>query len=310
MDSNAIAKAYFFNIMSNTLQLSSALDDTKLGIGFDPILCSANHSCQPNTVAIFNQPQQLLRAIKPIKQGEEIFVKYVDVTNPTSVRQAELREQYFFTCQCTKCSTGAVHVEDQFLKPGEELDPTFAKVADGLIKRHEKQLSRFAVQTGDETSQKRLAALQAEAFSVSGTTFDFNKGNEAASEDEIKDALRLTINSGLWHIARQPVPHLLRQLLVLYLSQGRMYQAWRVGIKIYFEVHTESLSFYPDRVIDTWMLSTITNSLCNPNNTHFRQIFQETMKGGLDLRVVYFGFLLETRENLDKSFGKQSPFGR
>lgn len=70
--------------MSNTIQLSNPLDDMSLGIGFDPILCSSNHSCDPNSVVVFNQPKLVLRAIKPIKQGEEIFMKYVDVTNPVS----------------------------------------------------------------------------------------------------------------------------------------------------------------------------------------------------------------------------------
>lgn len=70
--------------MSNTIQLSNPLDDTSLGIGFDPVLCSANHSCDPNAVVVFNQPKLVLRAIKPMKKGDEIFMKYVDVTNPVS----------------------------------------------------------------------------------------------------------------------------------------------------------------------------------------------------------------------------------
>lgn len=77
--------------MSNTIQLSSPLDDTSLGVGFDPILCSANHSCDPNAVVVFNQPKLVLRAIKPIKKGEEIFMKYVDVTNPVSEVAVSLR---------------------------------------------------------------------------------------------------------------------------------------------------------------------------------------------------------------------------
>jgi SET and MYND domain-containing protein len=312
MDSNAISKGFFFNIMSNTIQLHSPLDDMKLGIAFDPIICSANHSCEPNTVVVFNQPRILLRAIRPIKKGDEIFMKYVDVTNPFSVRQAELKESYFFSCKCAKCKKGAVWVEDKFLKPPEQLDATIAGVADNLIKRHANHLVKFFIPANDETAQKRVAAMQAEAFSVSGLTFDSNRGNDSASEDEIKDALKLTLNSGMWHITRQPVPHLLRQLLVCYLSQQRTYQAWRVGVKLYFEVapFLHDQPFYPDRVIDTFMLAQVSNQLCNPNILHFRDIFQESMRAGLDLRVVYMGFLIETRENLDQSFGKTSPFGR
>ncbi|KAI5361060.1 putative SET domain, Zinc finger, MYND-type, 4Fe-4S ferredoxin-type, iron-sulfur binding protein [Septoria linicola] len=324
MDSNAISKAFFFNLMSNTLQLSSAIDDTKLGVGFDPILCSANHSCEPNTAVIFNQPKILLRAQTKIKKGDEIFMKYVDITNPFSVRQAELRESYFFGCRCAKCRKGAVHIEDKFLKsadawgddsgPTVRVDAALTKVADGLIQRHQSQLPKFYVPANSETAQKRLAAMQAEAFATSGITFDHNKANDTASEDEIKDALKLTINSGMWHITRQPVPHLLRQLLVLYVSQARTYQAWRVGIKMYYDVSPflsgQVEKFYPDRVIDGFLMATITNQLCNPNIQNHREIFAESLKSGLDLRVVYMMFLIETREMLDFSYGKDSPFGR
>ncbi|KAF7187935.1 Histone-lysine N-methyltransferase ASHR1 [Pseudocercospora fuligena] len=309
----ATAKAFFFNVISNLMQLSNPMDDTKLGIGFDPILNSSNHSCDPNTAVVFNQPKIVLRALRSISKGEEIFMKYIDVSNPFSVRQAELKESYFFSCRCSKCKKGANFDEDKLLKSPTELSPEFAKVADGLIKRHEKQLSKFYLPISDETAQRRAAALQAEAFSVSGITFDFNKGNEEASEDEIKDALKLTLNSGLWSITRQPVPHLLRQLLVCYISQGRAYQAWRVGLKMYFEIAPvlyKSRSFYPDRVVDLWLMTNITNQLCNPNNPHTREIFQESMKSGLDLRVVFTGFLFQTRDNMEKSYGKESPFGR
>ena len=72
----------------NTISLTSALDDVSLGLGFDNIVCSANHSCEPNLVVFFNQPQLLLRALKPIRKGDDLFIKYVDTTNPFSVRQA------------------------------------------------------------------------------------------------------------------------------------------------------------------------------------------------------------------------------
>lgn len=311
MDSQAIAKGLFFNVMSNTVQLSSPLDDTKLGIGFDPILCSANHSCDPNVVTMFNQPRQLLRALKPIKKGEEITMKYVDVTNPFSIRQAELREAYFFGCKCIKCKKGAVWSEDKFLKAAEDLPPAFADIAEQLVKRYEGKLAKFFIPANDPKAQRRMAALQAEAFSVSGITFDINKANETASEDEIKDALKLTLNSGMWSYTRQPVPHLLRQLLILYISAGRTYQAWRIALKTRFEVSPALYpqSFYPDRVVDTWLLTTLTNQLCNPHSGN-QEVFEQSMRSGLDLRIVYFGFLIETREGIEKSYGKESPFGR
>jgi hypothetical protein len=46
-----------------------------------------------------------ISALRPITSGEQIFVSYIDATNPYHVRQAELQDRYFFTCKCTKCSS-------------------------------------------------------------------------------------------------------------------------------------------------------------------------------------------------------------
>ena len=92
--------------MTNTLSLSAPYDDLSLGMGFDPIVCSANHSCDPNAVVMFNQPQVVVRALSRISAGEEVFIKYIDTTNPRSVRRAELNESYYFECNCAKCKLG------------------------------------------------------------------------------------------------------------------------------------------------------------------------------------------------------------
>lgn len=79
-------------------------DDTPIGICFDPVMALANHSCRANAAVVFNGRTASLRAMTDIKQGEEIFVSYIGVTQPTINRRKELRERYFFTCQCQKCS--------------------------------------------------------------------------------------------------------------------------------------------------------------------------------------------------------------
>ncbi|KAL1586937.1 hypothetical protein WHR41_04017 [Cladosporium halotolerans] len=310
IDSQSVTKAFFFNIICNTIALTSALDDISLGIGFDNIVCSANHSCDPNLIVFFNQPQLLLRALKPIKKGDELFIKYVDTSNPFSVRQAELNDQYLFSCRCPKCRKGATHAEDKLLKPADQLKPEFITLADNLVKRHEKQLHKFFVPATPAEAQRRVSAIQAEAFAVSGTTFDYQKGNDAASEDEIKDALKLCLNSGMWSYTRQPVPHLLRQLLVRYLSAGEVYRAWRIGAKKHFECSPALFPqpFYSDRVIDCWMMANVTKALCGNPST--REIYEETRKGGLDLQIVFLGFMLELHDNIDKSYGWESPFGK
>ena len=54
---------------------------------------------------------QVVRAIKPIKAGEEIFVSYIDPLpkknfDTTATRRARLQRQYRFTCKCEACEKG------------------------------------------------------------------------------------------------------------------------------------------------------------------------------------------------------------
>lgn len=289
--------------MTNVFELQSPIDDGKLGIGFDPFICTANHSCDPNAILIFNQPRAVLRALKPIKKGEEIFMHYTDVTNPFSVRHASLRERYYFNCQCPKCKKGAKFSEDALAKPPEELSPEYCKLADTLITRHEDKLGKFFLPVNDETTQRRLAAMQAEAFSVA----DRPDGN--VDEKEIIATIKMCIGSGMWSWTRQPVPDLCRKLFGVYIASGSVYKAFRIGLKRHFEI-TPSLypqTFYPDRLIDLWALSAVSNVLCGP--THL-PIYEEFAKSGVDLPKAYFGFLLELRDNLPKMYGADSPFGR
>ena len=58
---------------------------------------------------------------------------------------------------------------------------------------------------------------------------------------------------------------------------------------------------------DLWAMSTVTNVLCSPAH---QEIYDEFAKNGIDLPKVYFGFLLELRDNIPKMYGTDSPFGR
>ncbi|KAI1495543.1 hypothetical protein F5X99DRAFT_403187 [Biscogniauxia marginata] len=300
MDAQTASRALLINVMSNCFELSSGLDDIHLGVGFDPFVSSANHSCDPNTVRVFNQPKTVLRALRPIKKGDEIFLKYIDVTNPFSVRQAELKKSYLFSCQCLKCKQGAVLPQDIFLQAPEKLPSEHCQYADSLIGRYEPQLSKYSVPSNDATAKRRLAILQAEAFSAS-------EKQDSGIED-IRKALQMCITSGMWSWTRQPVPRLYRRLFSLYLESGDPYKAFRIGIKMYFEIIPELMpqEFYPDRLIHAWVLSTIINVLCGPAN---REIYQEFAQAGLDLRVLYFGFLFDVYENIPHMFGRDSPLG-
>ena len=45
-----------------------------------------------------------LRALRPIKEGEEICITYVNNLRARSVRQEHLQSSYIFACECSACS--------------------------------------------------------------------------------------------------------------------------------------------------------------------------------------------------------------
>lgn len=52
---------------------------------------------------MFDGRHMALRALDPIKKGDQIFISYIDVTQTRSERRQELSDRYFFTCHCSKC---------------------------------------------------------------------------------------------------------------------------------------------------------------------------------------------------------------
>ncbi|XP_072178029.1 protein-lysine N-trimethyltransferase SMYD5-like [Diadema setosum] len=67
-----------------------------------------NHSCTPNAEIRFlhNNSTLSLVAVADIAEGEEILISYLDECSrerSRHSRQKELRENYLFTCNCSKC---------------------------------------------------------------------------------------------------------------------------------------------------------------------------------------------------------------
>jgi len=76
-----------------------------VGLCFEPTLALANHSCSPNAVVMFDGRSVALRAMDPIKKGDQIFITYITATEDLVARQTELKQRYFFECSCEKCRT-------------------------------------------------------------------------------------------------------------------------------------------------------------------------------------------------------------
>ncbi|KAI1421675.1 hypothetical protein F5Y12DRAFT_688704 [Xylaria sp. FL1777] len=301
LDLKSLSRQIVSNIMSNAIPLSSVFDGIPVGIAFDPLISSANHSCDPNASLVFNQPRHEIRALRRIEAGEEIFINYIEITNPFSVRQAELKEGYFFTCQCTKCKKGVNLEADKFLEQPEDLGSEYCKLADELVGQHESELWRYLAPDSDDEAQRRVAAMEAESFAV--------LRNEKAQIDDTKKAIQMCIGSRMWHWTRQPVPQLCRRLSTQYLESGSVYKGFRLGVKLHIEILPVMYSqeFHPDRLVNAWAVSTLINVLCGPSH---EDLYQELAQGGLQLRILYFGFLFYLHEHTPRMFGPDTPFGK
>lgn len=77
-----------------------------VGIGLYTHMLLMNHSCIPNTTfsVLPNSPMMYTRAMREIKEGEEVTLSYIDLYQPRSQRIDMLQRTKYFTCQCERCT--------------------------------------------------------------------------------------------------------------------------------------------------------------------------------------------------------------
>ncbi|GLA06531.1 hypothetical protein AnigIFM60653_007469 [Aspergillus niger] len=90
----------------NSFNLTNAVYD-RLGVYLHPYAAIFNHSCDHNAAVSFDGPNLHIKALRPIRKDEQIFITYIDVTDPYPIRQANLQSRYYFTCHCSKCTREA-----------------------------------------------------------------------------------------------------------------------------------------------------------------------------------------------------------
>lgn len=62
-----------------------------------------NHSCDPNCYRVYDGRTFILRAVKTIQPGEQLFISYISMLTTYKQRQAKLWETYHFRCHCHRC---------------------------------------------------------------------------------------------------------------------------------------------------------------------------------------------------------------
>ncbi|KAF9885658.1 hypothetical protein FE257_012640 [Aspergillus nanangensis] len=131
MNEEAVA-AFGAKLDVNAFNLTTPLYD-RIGLYLHPYAALINHSCASNAVVGFDGAYLTIKALRPIRQNEQIFISYVDATNPVDRRRTELRDRYFFDCselreQVEKAYLLMEAVSNPGVEPGEAVD-SFDSVA-------------------------------------------------------------------------------------------------------------------------------------------------------------------------------------
>lgn len=109
---------------------------TVIAHGVYPLGAILNHSCNPNCILTYEGGEQLIRTIKKVNKGEELFHSYTDICQPTSVRREHLKMTYGFLCKCDRCELIGKwkSIEEELTKEEGYTNQDKEKVADLLAK--------------------------------------------------------------------------------------------------------------------------------------------------------------------------------
>jgi len=67
-------------------------------------LSVVDHSCRPNANVVFRGRRAELRAMESLQDFNSCRISYLHEMLPTAERQQQLRDQYYFTCDCRLCT--------------------------------------------------------------------------------------------------------------------------------------------------------------------------------------------------------------
>lgn len=291
--------AMYARILSNSLTLITPTFDP-LGIMIDPLFSHINHSCDPNAYIVMDGPEIQLRALKDVKMDEEIYISYVDPTNPYARRQSELQERWFFTCKCNKCKKGPTQQEDKWAIEPKNLQKQHREAADLMIERTE-LAHDLANYVGDSPDERRVAALQGEAFRLYGEQQSASNATEAVGI--IEQAMGLCHQSRLWPVYRQPLPAFRDDLIVNLLSVGDYEKAWAQCAKRhrYTIPKLYPQTYHPIRVVQTWQMAMLAQ--------HLASTAQE-LAPGVDMAVIAAMLIGVVDTMSRKSHGPDSAFSQ
>ncbi|KAJ5112417.1 Zinc finger MYND-type [Penicillium argentinense] len=206
----------------NSFNLTTALYD-RIGLYMHPYAALINHSCDFNSTVGFDGEELFVKAIRPIKKNEQIFISYIDTTTPKEVRCKELSERYFFDCKCPKCEKGTDTPEDRFEDTSKDKSVL------------------------DEAERKALELMQSAQSS-----------NASPDEtiEKLEKALHTLKQSSAWPLTRQPYASIRDDLIVSLLAANSFTRAFIQAAIRYLRIDPILYSpTHPIRHIHAWILA-------------------------------------------------------
>jgi len=273
----------------------------------DPHIAMVNHSCEPNAVVVNDGPIVTLRSLKAISSNEEIFISYIDNTEPYSRRQKELKDRYFFTCTCVKCSKGHDTTSDEWAGPFDKISQEMKDFADSQGQTNPALLDP-SNSVGDDDDAKRLQILQTLAYEKLDTAR--KPGNPSLTASELEEGFKICHDTNIWPLHRQPYPALRHELMVSLLEKGDYLAAALHGIKTYFLIDPilYRQENHPVRIIHKWTLSM--SFLFLLSGPEYEDALSKMDKQGVNAVAITWALLREVNKGVNFSHGESSSFAK
>lgn len=196
----------------------------RIGLYLHPYAALINHSCDYNSTVGFDGDELFVKAVRPIKKDEQIFISYIDATSPYDVRRNELSERYYFDCQCSKCLKGTDTPEDKFLT------------------------------TTLDSAAFAAAETKAQAFMGSASAPNYEP---TGAVRKLESAMQVLDQTSAWPITRQPYIFLRDELIASLLSNGQFKTAFVQAAVRYIRVDPIVYPYdsHPIRHVHAWALA-------------------------------------------------------
>ncbi|CAH0521915.1 unnamed protein product [Peronospora belbahrii] len=109
----------FGRVNCNAFSVANNVTNEALGIALFPHGALFNHDCDPNCIVSFKGREMLVHVVKDVGVGQELTVSYIELLQSTEARRNELKDSYFFDCQCARCKAAMKEeVEDDWYLNG------------------------------------------------------------------------------------------------------------------------------------------------------------------------------------------------